>query len=240
MRGTLSTIQHNVRVFVLHPSPGGQRFDFCIAVSRCAMHHPPMVRPSVTILIIDESPERAALIELALQDAGHHSIQTISHMQGLARQIENLSPDVIIMDLGNPNRDFLEHMFRLSKAIQKPVAMFVDQSSEQAMLDAIEAGVSAYVVDGLKPERIKSILDLAIMRFRAFDKLRRERDDAVLALDERKLVDRAKGIVMRQNGLDEAEAFTVLRNAAMAQGRRIGQVADAIVQSEAILQGSKK
>lgn len=199
-----------------------------------------MVRSSVTILIIDESLERAGLIELALREAGHHSIQTMSRLQGLARQIEDISPDVIIMDLGNPNRDYLEHMFRLSKAIQKPVAMFVDQSSEQAMLDAIEAGVSAYVVDGLKQERIKSILDLAIMRFRAFEKLRRERDDAVLALDERKLIDRAKGIVMRERSLDETAAFELLRNAAMSQGRRIGQVADAIVQSESILQGKQK
>jgi two-component system, response regulator / RNA-binding antiterminator len=199
-----------------------------------------MVLASVTILIIDESQERAALIEKALQNAGHKDIRTIFQIRGLTRQIEDIAPDVVIMDLGNPNRDFLEHMFRLSKAIQKPVAMFVDQSSEQAMLDAMEAGVSAYVVDGMKPERIKSILDLAIMRFRAFEKLRQERDDAVLALDERKLIDRAKGIVMRQRGLDEEAAFELLRNAAMTQGRRIGQVADAIVQSEAILQGKQK
>jgi two-component system, response regulator / RNA-binding antiterminator len=191
---------------------------------------------SLAILIIDESPVRAQLIETALHDAGHRDIRTVSQFQGLIRQIEGISPDVIIMDLGNPNRDFLEHMFRLSKAIQKPVAMFVDQSSEQAMLDAIEAGVSAYVVDGLKRERIKSILDLAIMRFRAFEKLRQERDDAVQALDERKIIDRAKGVVMRQRGLGEAEAFEVLRKAAMAQGRRIGQIAGAIVQSDAILQ----
>jgi two-component system, response regulator / RNA-binding antiterminator len=204
------------------------------------MHHSNMVRSTVTILIIDESPERSALIDMALREAGYHSIQTISQIQGLARQIEDIAPDVVIMDLGNPNRDFLEHMFRLSKAIQKPVAMFVDQSSEEAMLEAIEAGVSAYVVDGLKQERIKSILDLAILRFRAFDKLRRERDDALLALDERKLLDRAKGIVMRQNGLDEAAAFELLRNAAMTQGRRIGQIAEAILNSEAILQGKPK
>jgi two-component system, response regulator / RNA-binding antiterminator len=204
------------------------------------MHHLNMVRASVTILIIDQSQERAALIEKALKNAGHEDIRTIFQIRGLTRQIEEIAPDVVIMDLGNPNRDFLEHMFRLSKAIQKPVAMFVDQSSEQAMLDAMEAGVSAYVVDGMKPERIKSILDLAIMRFRAFEKLRQERDDALLALDERKLIDRAKSIVMRQRSLDEEAAFKLLRNAAMTQGRRIGQVADAIVQSEAILQGKQK
>ncbi len=191
---------------------------------------------NLTILIIDESPERALLIEAALQEAGHRHIRIVSILNGLVRQIEDIAPDVIIMDLGNPNRDFLEHMFRLSKAIQKPVAMFVDQSSEQAMLDAIEAGVSAYVVDGLKRERIKAILDLAIMRFRAFEKLRQERDDALQALDERKIIDRAKGIIMRQRKLDEAEAYELLRKAAMTQGRRIGQIADAIVQSDSILQ----
>ena len=199
-----------------------------------------MVAPVLTIVIIDESHERARLIEDALRDSGHSDVKTIHRLNGLVRQIEELAPDVIIMDLGNPNRDFLEHMFRLSKAIQKPVAMFVDQSSEQAMLEAIEAGVSAYVVDGLKRERIKSILDLAIMRFRAFEKLRQERDDALQALDERKIIDRAKGIVMKQRGVGEAEAYELLRKAAMAQGRRIGKVADAIVQSDAILQEKQR
>ena len=199
-----------------------------------------MVAPVLTIVIIDESHERARLIEDALRDSGHPDVKTIHRLNGLVRQIEELAPDVIIMDLGNPNRDFLEHMFRLSKAIQKPVAMFVDQSSEQAMLEAIEAGVSAYVVDGLKRERIKSILDLAIMRFRAFEKLRQERDDALQALDERKIIDRAKGIVMKQRGVGEAEAYELLRKAAMAQGRRIGKVADAIVQADAILQEKQR
>jgi two-component system, response regulator / RNA-binding antiterminator len=194
-----------------------------------------MKRSGLRIAVIDDNPERAQLIETALIAAGHLQNYPITTFAGLARQLETIAPDVIIMDLGNPNRDFLEHMFRLSKAIQKPVAMFVDQSSEQAMLDAIEAGVSAYVVDGLKRERIKSILDLAIMRFRAFDKLRQERDDAMQALDERKIIDRAKGIVMRQRNVDELAAFEALRAAAMTQGRRIGQIAAAVVQADAIL-----
>jgi two-component system, response regulator / RNA-binding antiterminator len=199
------------------------------------LHHEVMKRSGLRIAVIDDNPERAQLIETALIAAGHLQNYPITTFAGLARQLETIAPDVIIMDLGNPNRDFLEHMFRLSKAIQKPVAMFVDQSSEQAMLDAIEAGVSAYVVDGLKRERIKSILDLAIMRFRAFDKLRQERDDAMQALDERKIIDRAKGIVMRQRNVDELAAFEALRAAAMTQGRRIGQIAAAVVQADAIL-----
>ncbi len=194
-----------------------------------------MQRINLNILVIDESVERGHLIDRALREAGYQHVMVVSQFNGLVRQIEEIAPDVIVMDLGNPNRDFLEHMFRLSKAVQKPVAMFVDQSSEQSMLDAIEAGVSAYVVDGLKQERVKAILDLAIMRFRAFEKLRLERDEALQALDERKSIDRAKGIVMRSRGVDEADAHKILRDAAMDQGRRMGQIAEAIVQAESIL-----
>jgi two-component system, response regulator / RNA-binding antiterminator len=189
----------------------------------------------LVILVIDESLERAALIEEGLRDAGHARVHTITSFKGLARRIEEAAPDVVVMDLGNPNRDFLEHMFRLSKAIHRPIAMFVDQSSEQSMLDAVEAGVSAYVVDGFKRERIKAILDLAIMRFRAFDRLRQERDDARQALDERKIVDRAKGVIMQTQKVSEDEAYGLLRTAAMRQGRSIGAIAEAVVMSASVV-----
>jgi two-component system, response regulator / RNA-binding antiterminator len=193
------------------------------------MHHKIMPTVEITILIVDESVDRALLIEQALREAGHFNVKTIHHLKGVAREIEAYAPDVVVMDLGNPERDFLEHMFRLSKSLRKPIAMFVDQSSDEAMLNAVEAGVSAYVVDGLKRERVKPILDLAIARFRAFEKLRGERDEAIQALDERKLVERAKGILMRQQSLDEAESFEMMRNAAMAQGRTLAEIAKAII-----------
>jgi two-component system, response regulator / RNA-binding antiterminator len=209
---------------------------FCIAKEICALHHCSMPVPELIILVIDESLERAALIESGLRDAGHSQVVILTQFNGLVRRIEEISPDVVVMDLGNPNRDFLEHMLRLSKAIRKPVAMFVDQSSEQAMFDAVEAGVSAYVVDGLRRDRVKPILDLAIVRFRAFEKIRQQRDDAVLALDERKSVDRAKGIIMQIQNLNEDEAYALLRNAAMQQGRKIGQIAEAIILSANLIQ----
>jgi two-component system, response regulator / RNA-binding antiterminator len=183
----------------------------------------------IAILIVDENLDRALLIEQALREAGHFNVKTIHHLQGVAREIETEAPDVIVMDLGNPERDFLEHIFRLSKSLRKPIAMFVDQSSDEAMLNAVEAGVSAYVVDGLKRERVKPILDLAIARFRVFEKLRGERDEAVQALDERKLVERAKGILMKQQNLSEAESFELMRNAAMTQGRTLTEIAKAII-----------
>ncbi len=188
-----------------------------------------MSTPELVILIVDESIDRALLIEQALRAAGHFNVKTIHHLKGVAREIEAHAPDVIVMDLGNPERDFLEHMFRLSKSLRKPIAMFVDQSSDEAMLNAVEAGVSAYVVDGLKRERVKPILDLAIARFRAFEKLRGERDDALQALDERKKIERAKGIIMHQQKISEPEAFEMMRKAAMNQKRSLVDIASAII-----------
>jgi two-component system, response regulator / RNA-binding antiterminator len=188
----------------------------------------------IAILIVDESTDRALLIEQALRDAGHFNVKTIHQLKGIAREIETQAPDVIVMDLGNPNRDFLEHMFRLSKSLRKPIAMFVDQSSDEAMLNAVEAGVSAYVVDGLKRERVKPILDLAIARFRSFEKLRGERDDAIQALDNRKVIERAKGILMQQQKISEPESFEMMRNAAMQQKRTLVEIAGTIIAAQII------
>ncbi len=196
-----------------------------------------MAKPELVILIVDESVDRAQLIEQALREAGHINVKTIHQLKGVARAIEDHAPDVIVMDLGNPERDFLEHMFRLSKSLRKPIAMFVDQSSDEAMLNAIEAGVSAYVVDGLKRERVKPILDLAIARFRSFEKLRGERDDAIQALDERKKIERAKGIMMHQQKISEPEAFEMMRSVAMQQNRTLADIANAIITAAHITGG---
>jgi len=193
-----------------------------------------MSPPELVVLIIDESIDRALLIEQALREAGHLNVKTIHQLKGVAREIEAHGPDVIVMDLGNPERDFLEHMFRLSKSLRKPIAMFVDQSSDEAMLNAVEAGVSAYVVDGLKRERVKPILDLAIARFRSFEKLRSERDDAVQALDDRKQIERAKGVLMQHQKISESEAFEMMRNAAMNQKRTLVDIASAIIMAAQI------
>jgi two-component system, response regulator / RNA-binding antiterminator len=203
------------------------------------MHRVRVSKSDFAILIVDESADRALLIEQALQEAGHLKVKTVNQLKGIAREIETYEPDVIVMDLGNPNRDFLEHMFRLSKSLRKPIAMFVDQSSDEAMLNAVEAGVSAYVVDGLRRERVKPILDLAIARFRAFEKLRNERDDAIEALDQRKVIERAKGILMAQQAISESQAFEMMRQAAMKQNRRLADIAGAIMSAAAISEGQR-
>ena len=153
----------------------------------------------------------------------------------LAR-IATIDPDVILIDLENPSRDTLEQMFQVSRHAKRPIAMFVDQSDSETVQAAIDAGVSAYVVDGLRRERVKPILDLTISRFRAFDRLQRELSEAKSALEDRKLIDQAKAIVMKQKGLDEHAAYALLRRTAMNQNRRIADLARALVAAAPLLE----
>src|SRR5262247_4429897 len=151
---------------------------------------------SPKIVIVDESPIRAAILEEGLREAGYSGVVHISEMQSLLARIYALDPDVILIDLENPSRDVLEQMFQVSRAVRRPIAMFVDQSDKASIEAAVDAGVSAYIVGGLRKERIKNILDLCVSRFNCFARLRDELERARTALEERKVIDRAKGILM--------------------------------------------
>jgi response regulator NasT len=150
-------------------------------------------------------------------------------------QVEAAQPEVVLVNLENPSRDQLEDYFAVSRALSRPIAMFVDQSDTEAKYAAIDAGVSAYVVDGLSKQRIKPVLDLAVRRFHAFSTLQRELDDAKNALAERAVIDRAKMILMKRRQIDEPEAYALLRGQAMRTNRRISEIAEAIVTSEALM-----
>ena len=194
-----------------------------------------MSKPDLSILIIDENRIRAAIIEDGLREAGHRRVATIHDVNEVARTIAATAPDVIVIDLENPKRDTLEHFFSLSRAIQRPIAMFVDRSDTSMIEKAVEAGVSAYVVDGLKKERVKPILDMAISRFNAFAKLTRELEQARSELDDRKLIDQAKAILIKSRGLSEADAYALLRSTAMNQNRRMVDIAQSLVTAAALL-----
>jgi response regulator NasT len=196
-----------------------------------------MSSPELSILVIDENRVRAAIIEEGLREAGHSRITVISEMLGLVRRIEETAPDVIVIDLENPNRDMLEHLFRVSRAVRKPVAMFVDKSDTAMIAQAIAAGVSAYVVDGLRKERVKAILDLAVSRFNAFERIRAELETAKQALSDRKAIDRAKGILMKMKQINEDEAYALLRQAAMHQNMRIAKVAEGVIATADLFKG---
>ncbi len=189
----------------------------------------------LTILVIDENAIRASIIEEGLNEAGHVNVKVIREMQGVARLIETMDPDVIIIDIENPNRDMMEHMFQLTRMISRPIAMFVDRSDSAAIEAAVDAGVSAYVVDGLKKERIKPILDMAVSRFNAFSRLQRELAEARNALEERKVIERAKGILMKMRGLSEEEAFALLRQTAMNEKKKLADIAQSVVTAAGLL-----
>ncbi len=177
------------------------------------------------------------MIEEGLRDAGLSDIVVLLDRHGLVARIAELAPDVVLLNLENPGRDVLEESFALSRALARPIAMFVDQSDEDSIAAAVEAGISAYVVDGLRKERIKPVLELAVRRFNAFARLQAELAEARTALADHKTIDRAKALLMKRRGIDEPAAYALLRKQAMDSGRRIADVADALVTAADLLGG---
>ena len=181
------------------------------------------------IVIVDDSPIRAAILEGGLREAGYTNVLRIEGTSNLLARISMADPDVILIDLENPSRDVLEQMFQVSRVVQRPIAMFVDQSDAASIQASVDAGVSAYIVDGLKKERIKSILDLCISRFNAFARLQDELARTKSQLEDRKIIDRAKGILMKAKNLNEEAAYALLRKTAMNENKKIAEVAQAVI-----------
>ncbi|MCX7898894.1 MAG: ANTAR domain-containing protein [Methylocystis sp.] len=190
---------------------------------------------SVKIVIVDENPIRAAILEDGLREAGFIDVQKIAETQNLLKRVYAIDPDVILIDLENPSRDELEQMFQVSRAVRRPVAMFVDQADAAAIQASVDAGVSAYIVDGLKKERIKSILDLCVSRFNAFAKLQSELERAKSDLEERKTIDRAKGILMKAKQLSEEDAYRLMRSVAMRESKKIVDIAHSVITAAELL-----
>src|SRR3954454_4950030 len=190
---------------------------------------------SPKIVIVDESPIRAAILRGGLREAGFTDVVHISEMQSLLERIYAVDPDVILIDLENHSRDILQQMCQATRAVRRPITMFVDQSNSASIQASVEAGVSAYIVDGLKKERIKPILDLCISRFNAFAKLQDELDRTKSALEDRKVIDRAKGILMKLKGLTEEEAYVLLRSTAMREKKKISEIAQSILTASEML-----
>jgi response regulator NasT len=186
------------------------------------------------IVIVEPEESRARLVIDALSPLGHQ-VTVIAEAAGLARRVREIAPDIVLIDMANPSRDTLEEMALASGPLDRPVAFFVDSTDRDLTQQAIEAGVSAYVVDGLQPERVAAVMDAAIARFRMFHRMRLELETTRRALEERKLIDRAKGILMKARGISEEEAYGLLRKTAMDQGRKLAEVASALVTAAGLL-----
>jgi len=187
------------------------------------------------VLVVDESPERADILREGLRRAGYEVSASLSSPVSLLATIEQLKPDVIVIDTESPSRDVLEHLVVLTQHTPRPVVMFSSDGAPETIREAVRAGVSAYVVDGLDPNRIRAIVDVAIAQFEDFQRLREELAQANLKLAERKLVERAKGLLMKRRSLDEQAAYALLRKFAMDRKLRLGEVAQQLIDAADLL-----
>ncbi len=196
----------------------------------CSMCHiKGMQQSDLKILVADENRSRASIIKLGLIENGYSNVEIITSFSGFAALVEAVQPDVIVVDLENPQRDTLEAFFALSRSIKRPIAMFVDQSDLTSMQEAIDAGVSAYVVDGLKKDRVRPIMEMAIARFRAYSKMEDELKEARSQLKDRDILGKAKQILINHKGLTEDEAYRQIRTTAMNKQKKMSDVAHSIV-----------
>ena len=189
----------------------------------------------LSIIVVEPDRDRALMIVDGLREAGDNTINVIGEVSGLARRISEHKPDIVIVDITNPTRDIIEELTLATSPLERPVAMFVDRSDDNLTKAAIEAGVSAYVVDNLRPERLTPIVAAAIARFNMFRRMRDELAETKRALEERKVIDRAKGLLMKARGIGEDEAYALLRKTAMDKGRKISDVAAALVTAADLL-----
>ena len=187
------------------------------------------------IVIVDQSPLRTAILRDGLLEAGHRQVTVLESSLDLEARLAAIDADIVLVDLENPNRDVLEQMIRISGAGARPVAMFADRSDSAMINAAIDAGVSAYVVDGLRKERVKSIVDLCVSRFNAFARLRDELAQARSQLEDRKVIDQAKGLVMKAKSISEEQAYAMMRKVAMNEGKKIADIARSIITAAELL-----
>ena len=191
------------------------------------------------VLVIDELAadleERAETLREGLQRAGHEVVASLSSPLELLRAVERLRPDVIVIDTESPTRDVLEHLVIVTESSPRPIVMFASDSGGDAIRKAVRAGVSAYVVDGLDATRVNSIVEVACARFDELQRLKDELADANLKLSERKLVERAKGLLMQSRGISEDQAYHALRKLAMSKKQRLGDIAQQLIDATTLL-----
>ncbi|WP_394673542.1 ANTAR domain-containing response regulator [Limnobacter sp.] len=193
--------------------------------------------PPLKVLLVDEEPGRAAILERALLDAGYVLVSRLSSADRLAEHVAVSQPDIVIVDIDSPDRDCLENMAVFSRSNPKPVIMFSDEDNEDTIASAIKAGVSAYVADGMNPDRVRPIVQVAVARFREFQALRNELQKTRDQLADRKLIDKAKGLLMKHRKFNEDEAYHAMRKLAMERNQRLVDTARNVIEVFEMLGG---
>jgi len=181
------------------------------------------------VMLVDDSHEEVSPLKEGLLQAGYDVVETASTAAALLARVAAVQPDVIIIGTDSPTRDTLEQLSFVNRDHPRPIVLFTDDRDGATIQASLRAGVSAYIVAGMQPERLKPILDVAVARFEQERALRDELRDAHDKLAERKVVERAKGILMRQKGVGEDEAFRMMRKLAMDRNRRLADVAQQVI-----------
>jgi response regulator NasT len=181
------------------------------------------------VMIVDEVVERAEVLQQALAQAGYEVVAYMPSTFDLHRQVGAVKPDIVIIDTDSPDRDTLENLIVLSRDDPRPIVMFTHDGDSEKIRAATQAGVSAYVVDGMAAERIGPIIDAAVARFDQYYALKREFDEIEEKLADRKVIERAKGILMKSRGLSEEDAYRALRKRAMENNSKLVDVARQLV-----------
>lgn len=184
---------------------------------------------ALSVLLIDDNPARAEIVESGLRDAGYVLLERLGGTYDLLARVDALKPDVIVVSIDSPSRDAIEDLRRTTEKQPRPIALFADHSDPATIAAGMAAGVSAYVVKGLAQDRVQSVVDVAVAHFNRYHTMREELDRTRLSLVERKTVDRAKGLLMQQKGIGEEAAYRLLRKLAMDQNKRIGEVAQDVL-----------
>ena len=187
------------------------------------------MEPSLKIMVVDADSTRRAQIVASLRNTGCTVVEHDALSLEIVARLENVRPDVIVIDVDAPDRDMLEHLCMISRDQPRPIVLFTDDDNAGRIKQAIRAGVTSYVVKGIDPVRIKPILQVAIARFEEHQSLRQDLTDAQTQLAQRKLIERAKGIVMKQKAIGEDDAYRLLRKMAMDRNAKLADVAEQIV-----------
>jgi response regulator NasT len=181
------------------------------------------------ILLINDTPKKVGRLRAALIEAGFEVIDESGLIIDLPARVEAVRPDVILIDSDSPGRDVMEQVCLVTRDQPRPIVMFTDEQNPQVMRQAIQSGVSAYIVEGIQSQRLKPILDVAMLRFESDQALRAQLNARDQQMVERKRVELAKGMLMQMKSCNEEEAYTLMRRQAMSRQQKLIQVAEQII-----------
>jgi response regulator NasT len=185
----------------------------------------------LSVMLVDDDDLRTVPLKQSLTDAGYEVIAHLSSTANLDDAVRELKPDIVIIDTDSPSRDTLENLCVMNETVPKPIVMFTHDGDIEKMRAATKAGVSAYVVGSLPSESLAPVINAAVVRFEEVKSLREELGEAKLKLAERKVLEKAKGLLMKEHGFDEDHAYAMLRSMAMRQNKRIVVLAKEVIEA---------